>query len=96
MNFEELGIFVLMVMVSLSILTIAVGFTVRVFLSPVLREAVERLGSRAGGNERTLAARLDRLDDRLASLEEGLERMEATQDFDRRLGTGGPRSVETA
>jgi len=82
--------------VGLSILTVSVGLTVRLFLGPVLRDVADRFASRPAGDERLLAARIDQLDDRLASLEGGIDRIEAAQDFDRRLGAAGPQKSETA
>lgn len=96
MNFDELGIFILMTMVSLSILTLAVGFTARVFLGPVLRDIAERFANRPTADERTLLSRLDLLDDRLAALEGGVDRIEAAQDFEKRLSAVDSRTSETA
>ncbi|MGD2046319.1 MAG: hypothetical protein PVJ80_17425 [Gemmatimonadota bacterium] len=87
---------ILMAMVGLSILTVSVGFTVRVFMGPVLRDVAERLANKAKPDDGIVAARLDLLDDRLAALESGLERIEAAQDFERRLGTVDARKSETA
>jgi len=91
-----MGLFVLMVMVSLSILTVTVGFTARVFLSPLLRDIAERFAGRPTRDDRMLASRLDQLDDRLAALESGLDRIEAAQDFDRRLSAVDSPKSESA
>lgn len=96
MNFEELAYLILISMIALSILTVSLGFTVRVFLGPVLRDVAERFAARPKVDSGPLAARLDLLDDRLAALESGLERIEAAQDFERRLGPVEPRRSETA
>ena len=96
MNFEELGLFALMLMVSLSIFTVAVGFTARVFLAPVLRDIAERFAARPTRDDRLLMSRLDQLDDRLAALENGVDRIEAAQDFDRRLSAVDAKKSETA
>lgn len=96
MDFGELGVFVLVSLVALSILTVSVGFTVRVFLGPVLRDIAERLASRPTRDDGALIDRLGQLDDRLALLESGLDRIEATQDFDRRLSAVDTRSSESA
>lgn len=89
MDYRALAELVMMGLLGLSVLTVAVGFSVRAFLAPTLREIVERLGEgrRDAG---PIAARLDRLDERMAYLEEGLERLEATQSFDRQLEGPGP------
>lgn len=96
MDYDALGLFVLMSFVSLSILTLAVGITVRLFLGPVIRDVAAQFAKRPAGEDRAMASRLDQLDDRLALLESGIDRIEAAQDFDRRLGTVGPRKSETA
>lgn len=88
MDYRALAELVMMGLLGLSVLTVAVGFSVRAFLAPTLREIVGRLGD----NRRDagpIAARLDRLDERMAYLEAGLERLEAAQSFDRQLE--GPR-----
>ena len=96
MDLRAVAELVLLGMVGLSILTICVGFTVRVFLGPVLRDVAERLATKAKTDDGAVAARLDLLDDRLAALESGLDRIEAAQDFERRLGRVEARKSETA
>ena len=54
------------------------------------------MAARDWAEARVLEARMEHLDDRLAAIESGLDRIEAVQDFDRRLGTAGPRKSETA
>lgn len=96
MPWDQLAYFFLMVGIALSILTVCVGVTVRLFLGPVLRDLAERMIARPRADDGPLTSRLAQLDDRLAALESGLERIEAAQDFDRRLGAVGPRKSETA
>lgn len=96
MDYFVIGQAALLGFVGLSILTICVGLTVRLFLGPVLRDVAERFAAKPGANEGRLLARMDHLDDRLAALESGIDRIEAAQDFDRRLGTAGPRKSESA
>lgn len=96
MDYIELAQAALLGFVGLSILTICVGFTVRIFLAPVLRDVAERFATRPTRDESLLLGRIEQLDDRLASLESGIDRIEAAQDFERRLSTGGPRKSETA
>ena len=95
MDYFVLGQAALLGFVGLSILTVCVGFTVRVFLGPVLRDVAERLANKPTRDESLLLGRIEQLDDRLAFLESGIDRIEAAQDFDKRLGTGGPRRSET-
>jgi hypothetical protein len=94
-DFFVLGQAALLGFVGLSILTVCVGFTVRVFLGPVLRDVAERLANKPTRDESLLLGRMEQLDDRLASLEGGIDRLEAAHDFDRRLATGGPMRSET-
>ena len=96
MNWDEMGYFILMAFVGLSTLTVCVGLTVRLFLAPVLREIAERLAERPRAPRPGLEVRLDQLDDRLAALERGIDRLESVQDFDRRLGSVDPRKSESA
>lgn len=96
MDLRAVAELVLMAMVGLSILTVSVGFTVRVFMGPVLRDVADRLGTKAKPEDGAVAARLDLLDDRLAALESGIERIEAAQDFERRLGAVDAGKSETA
>ena len=96
MDYFVIGQAALLGFVGLSILTVSVGLTVRIFLGPVLRDVAERLGNKRTTEEGALLSRIAQLDDRLAALESGVDRIEAAQDFDRRLGTVGPRKSETA
>jgi hypothetical protein len=96
MPWDELAYFMMMAGVALSILTICVGLTVRLFLGPVLRDIAERMVNRPKVDEGLLLARIEQLDDRLAALEGGIDRIEAAQDFDRRLESSGPRKTESA
>lgn len=96
MPWDQLAYFAMMFFVGLSILTICLGLTVRLFLGPVLRDMADRMGSRPKGDEALLLSRITQLDDRLAALEGGLDRIEAAQDFDRRLGAGSPPGSTTS
>jgi hypothetical protein len=96
MDFRAIAELVLMASVGVTMITVAVGFTARVFLAPLLRDTVERFASRPLRDDAVLIHRLDQLDDRLAALESGLDRIEAAQDFDRRLSAVDPRKSETA
>lgn len=96
MPWDQLAYFFMMFFIGLSILTVCLGVTVRLFLGPVLRDMADRIGSRSKQDEGLLMSRIAQLDDRLAALESGVDRIEAAQDFDRRLGAAGPRKSETA
>ena len=75
MDLRALAELIELSLVGLSALTIAVGFSVRVFLAPVVRDAAERLGSRSPEREDVVAMRLDHLGERLAALESAVERL---------------------
>lgn len=92
MPWDDLAYFAMMFFIGLSILTVCLGLTVRLFLGPVLRDMADRMG-RPKGDEALLLGRITQLDDRLAALEGGLDRIEAAQDFDRRLGAGSQEST---
>lgn len=96
MDLRAVAELVLMASVGLTMIIGAVGLTVRLFLAPVLKDIVARFASRPSTDESRLLARIDLLDERMAAIEGGLERIEAAQDFDRRLGKPGPQRSETA
>ena len=83
MDYRALAELAMFSLLGLSVFVVAVGYTVRAFLAPTLREILGR-GSRSD-ETRLLATRLDRIEDRLEGIETGLERVAAASDFDRRL-----------
>ncbi len=95
MNWDEMAYFALMFFVGLSVLTVCGGLTARLFLGPVLRDVADRFATRPTRDDRVLLSRLDQLDDRLSALENGVDRLEAAQDFDRRLSAVDPRKSDT-
>lgn len=96
MDLRAVAELILMASVGVTMMTIAIGFTVRVFLGPLLRDIAERVASRPAMDESHLLTRVELLDERMAAIESGLDRIEAAQDFDRRLGSVDPRKSETA
>ena len=84
MDYRALAELVLMGLLGLSVLIVALGFSVRAFLAPTLREIFDRLGRNRSGDP-AIAARLERLEDRLSDIERGLERLDAAEQFDRQL-----------
>lgn len=88
MDYSALSELVMMALMGLSVLTIAVGFSVRLFLAPTLREIFGN--KKLDGEEASLLlARLSQVEDRLGSIEGSLDRIADTRDFDRQLG--GPK-----
>lgn len=84
MDYRALAEFITTSLLAFSVLAIAMGFTVRVFIAPVLREI---LGSRRGvsDTDRMLPAQLTRLEERLDSIEHSLDEIHDARSFDRAL-----------
>ena len=85
MNYYALGELVMMTLMGLSVLVIAFGFSVRMFLAPTLREIFGKRDPAVTTELGALPGRLDRLEDRLDAIEGGLDRIEAAQNLDRQL-----------
>ncbi len=77
----ELAMFSLM---GLSILTVSVGFSIRFFLTPVLRDILKR-GDNGPPEQALLSARMAAIEDRLAAIEDSVDRIAAASEFDRQL-----------
>jgi hypothetical protein len=86
MNYGVLGEMIAITLVSLSVLVVAVGFSVRVFLGPVIRDVAQHLQRDAGSERAAAAMRMELMEDRLEGLERGMERLEESRSFDRQLG----------
>lgn len=84
MDYSALAELILLGLTGLSVLVIAVGFSIRMFLAPTLRELFGRR-DRGSQAQQLLTPRLDRLEDRLDSIEGTLDRIATAQDFDRQL-----------
>jgi Na+-translocating ferredoxin:NAD+ oxidoreductase RnfE subunit len=84
MDYRALAEFITTSILAFSVLVIAMGFTVRVFVAPVLREF---LGNRRRSAEadRLLPAQLARLEERLDSIEHSLDEIQDQRTFDRAL-----------
>ena len=89
MDYRALAELVMFSLLGLSTLVFAVGFSIRMFLSPVLRDLFGRPSGTSPESTRLLTERLGRLEDRLDQIEGSLERIEEAQSFDRKLE--GPR-----
>jgi hypothetical protein len=83
MDYRALAELAMFSLLGLSVFVVAVGFTVRAFVAPTLREILGR-GS-PGEETRLLAERLGRIEDRLDGIESDLERVAEASEFDRRL-----------
>jgi hypothetical protein len=84
MDYRALAEFITTSLLAFSVLVLAMGFTIRVFVAPVLREF---LGNRRGVSEvdRMLPGQLTRLEERLDSIEHSLDEIHDTRTFDRAL-----------
>ena len=95
MDYRAIGELIMMSLVGLSMLTFAVGFSVRLFLAPTLKDIVRQLNRGKGEDQGVLSARLDRMDQRLEALENGVYRLVAAEQFDRELvGSGDVAETE--
>lgn len=74
----------------LSIFAFVVGFSVRAFLAPVVRDAMDRLGQTRSEDRARADVRLEYLETRLADVESQLHRLTAADDFHRQLRAGEP------
>ena len=86
MDYRALAELVIFALLGLSILSVAIGFSIRAFLAPTLRE----LFARPPQDAKLLVARLAHLEERLDSIEGTLGRIEEKSDFDRELE--GPKA----
>lgn len=85
MDYSALAELVVFSLLGLSILFLAIGFSVRAFLGPVLRDLFGRGVEVSAQDVKLLVGRLEHLEDRLDHVEGSLERIEAAQTFDRKL-----------
>ena len=70
--------------IATSILTVVFGFSVRVFILPAVREMLS--ARQVGAPEQAaLTARMSHVEDRLAGIEDSLDRIATASEFDRQL-----------
>ncbi len=81
MDFAALTELIMASLIGLSILSVAIGFSVRAFVAPTLRELFQK----APEDDKLLASRITQLEDRLDSIDASLERIADKSDFDRKL-----------
>lgn len=94
MDYRALGELIWFSLLGLSVLTIVVGFSVRLFLAPVVREALQHLRGEADRKQQLLDMRVERTEERLAEVETGLHRLAAAEEFNRQLRAGGDANPE--
>jgi hypothetical protein len=85
MDYRALAELVMMALIGLSVLTVAVGFSVRMFLAPTLREIMGRKKGATEQEQALMGARIDAFEDRLEAIEDGVQRIAAASEFDRKL-----------
>jgi len=85
MDYRAVAELVWFSLLGLSILTLVVGFSVRVLLAPVIRETMRQLRSDADRERQLLGVRMDRVEERLSDMEAGIARLAAVEEFNRRL-----------
>lgn len=85
MDYRAIAELVWFTLLGISILTLVVGFSVRAFLAPVIREALSKLRSEADREQQVLGVRMERVEDRLADMETSISRLVAAEEFHRRL-----------
>ena len=84
MDYRALAELVMLSLMGLSVLTFAVGLSLRLFIAPTLRELFGRR-SASSDEQRLLGERLARIEERLDGIESGVDRLTAATDFDRQL-----------
>jgi len=85
MDIRAIAELVMMALAGLSVLTIAVGFSVRMFLLPAMRELRRLKSGETDQGQTPVGARIDNIEDRLDNIESGINRLLATSEFDRQL-----------
>lgn len=90
MDYRAVGELVWFTLLGLSIFTLVLGVSVRVFLAPVIRDALSRLRSEADREQQLLEVRMERVEERLSDVETGVSRLTAAEDFHRQLRAPAP------
>ena len=85
MDYRAIAELVMFAFIGLSTLAFAIGFSVRMFLVPTMRELRRIKGATADEGQAEVVARIDHIEDRLDSIESGINRLLATSEFDRQL-----------
>lgn len=88
MDYRALGELIWFSFLGLSVFTLVTGLSVRVFLAPVIREALGKLRSDADRERQALALRMDRIEERVSDVETQAHRVAAAEEFHRRLREG--------
>lgn len=85
MDYRALAELVMMALLGLSALVVAMGFSVKFFLAPVLRDLFARSRGPSDLPPDAGTARLAHMEDRLDAIERDLGRLVEAERFDRQL-----------
>ncbi len=88
MDYRALAELIWFTLLGVSILTLVLGFSVRAFLAPVIRDALAHLHSAADREQQLLGVRMEHLEDRLTELETSLSRVAAAAEFQHQIEAG--------
>ena len=86
MDYRALAELVMMALLGVSTLVVAMGFSVKYFLAPVLKDLLPREGHTRGVAPDASDRRLANLEDRLDGIERSLQQLAEADRFDRQLG----------
>ena len=90
MDYRAIAELIWMSFLGLSVFGLVVGFSVRAFIAPVVRDAMDRLGQGRSADQARSNIRLEYVESRLLEMESEVRRLSAASDFDRQLGEGRP------
>lgn len=88
MDYRALAELIWFSFLGVSVFALVTGFSVRLFLAPVVREVLTALGQGRSEEQARLAARLELVEHRLESVEAEVRQVGAAEDFYRSLGGG--------
>jgi hypothetical protein len=86
MDYRALAGLVMMALFGLSTLVVAMGFSVKFFLAPVLKDLFPPRQAPGGLTPGAADTRLANIEDRLDAIERGLRQLTEAERFDRQLG----------
>ncbi len=89
MDYRALAELIWFSFLGVSVFALVTGFSVRLFLAPVVREVLAALGQGRADEQARLEARLELVEHRLESVETEIRQVGAAEDFYRSLRAGG-------
>jgi len=88
MDYYALSELIVTTLLGLSVLAIALGFSFRVFLAPVVRDILGKRQSDSDREQQLLSVRLEQVEERLSGIETAVHRIAAVADFNKELRSG--------